>query len=84
MSEEERERQRAMDRTSDRRRVANQTDDGREAHLVKRRETTAKRMAKINEEELAIYRAKERAIRSKTRKLKWLGNSGIMTYNDGT
>jgi hypothetical protein len=41
-------------------------------------------MAKMNEEELAIYRAKESAIRSKTRKRKWLGNSGIMTYNDGT
>lgn len=84
MSEEERERQRAMDRAGDRRRVANHTDEEREALLVRRRETTAKRMAKMNEEELAIYRAKESAIRSKTRKRKWLGNSGIMTYNGGT
>lgn len=52
MSEEERERQRAMDRAGDQRRVANQTDEEREAHLVRRRETTTKRMAKMNEEEV--------------------------------
>jgi len=77
MSEEERESQREMDRAGDRRRVANQTTEERAAHLVRRRETTAKRMATMNEEGLAIHRAKESAIRSKSKKHKWLGNSEL-------
>jgi hypothetical protein len=33
----------------------------------------------MNEEELAIYSAKEKAGRSKTRKRKWFRNSGALT-----
>jgi hypothetical protein len=35
-------------------------------------------MAKMDEEELGIYRTKDSVSRSKTRKLKWLCNSGAL------
>lgn len=63
--------------------TGNQTDEKIQARLDRRRETTAKGMVKMDEEELGIYRTKDSVSRSKTRKHKWLCNSGALAYDDG-